>query len=57
MIRFEVRICKRCGRPYTHTRGGIIFTPEDKDDCKLCDFCKKGTASEKKKIFKKFYSK
>ena len=40
MRRIEVRICKKCGKPYMWESGGIVSTPADYMDYGMCKSCR-----------------
>lgn len=51
MLKTEVKICKKCGKPYMWSHGGIVATPRDYADCGLCTVCRANSvAGNMKKI-------
>ena len=40
MRRIEFKTCKKCGKPYVWTSGGIVATPADYMDHGMCDACR-----------------
>lgn len=51
MLRVEFKICKKCGKTYTKTSGGIVAGPMDFIDDGLCAGCRaKSVKGKIKKI-------
>jgi len=51
MLRVEFKICKKCGKTYTWTSGGIVAGPNDYKDPGLCEKCRaKSVTGKIKKI-------
>jgi len=51
MLRVEFKFCKKCGKKYTWTSGGIVAGPKDYKDPDLCEKCRaKSVTGKIKKI-------
>lgn len=44
MLKNELKVCKKCGKMYIKTSGGIVSNPVDFIDSGLCTACKTKTA-------------
>ena len=40
MLSNEIRICKKCKKPYIWLHGGIVASPKDYENYELCEVCK-----------------
>lgn len=40
MLRNEIRICKKCKKPYIWSHGGIAVSTKDYENYELCGVCK-----------------
>ena len=54
MLKVKLKMCKKCGKPYTRTTGGIVPGPEDFEDTGLCEECEEKSVKDKiKKVMKR----
>ena len=57
MLKTELKTCKKCGKMYTKTSGGIVSNPIDFADSGLCMACKSKVTGEAVKKIKGIFKK